>query len=79
MQIRFKAYLQFTFVRRLLRDWLQNGRSDAEARASPSLSLVAIILALFLIILEIDAHRDALEAIGLARNCALNEPHFLSP
>jgi len=79
MQMRSKAYLQLVFVRRLLRDWLQNSRSDAEARASPSLSYVAIILALLLIILEIDAHRDALEAIGLARNYALNEPHFLSP
>jgi len=79
MQIRFKAYLQLTFVRRLLRDSLQNGRGDAEARASPSLSLVAIVLALFLIILEIDAHRDALEAIGLGRKYALPEPHFLSP
>ncbi len=79
MQIRSKVYLQFVFVRRLLRDWLQNSSSDAEARASPSLSYVAIILALLLIILEIDAHRDELEAIGLARNYALSEPHFLSP
>jgi hypothetical protein len=78
MQVGSKAYLQCALYLRSLRDRFHGSNSDLEARASPSLSYAAFVLAFLLTILEIEVHRNKLESLGLARNYSLAELHFLS-
>ena len=79
MQMRFRAYLQFISLSRLLRGPIPPENRDASARASPSLLYTAIVLALLLAILEIDLHRAGLESVGLARNPYPVQPVFMGP
>jgi len=79
MQMRFRAYLQFISLSRLLRGPIPPENRDASARTSPSLLYTAIVLALLLAILEIDLHRAGLESVGLARNPYPVQPVFMGP
>ncbi len=65
MHIRPKAYLHLIWLWRLLRDAIPPDRGEARARASPTLVYAAVVLAFLLAVLEIDAHRGLLEALGL--------------
>jgi hypothetical protein len=72
MQIRLKAYLHFISRWRSLRAAIPPRHADARHRASPGLIYVAVVLALFLAILEVDAHRSELESLGfLGRDYAI--------
>jgi hypothetical protein len=66
MQIRPKTYLHFISLWRSLREAVSPHYDNVPAKASPFLILVAIVLALLLAILEVDAHRDELGALGLS-------------
>jgi hypothetical protein len=65
MQIRSKAYLHFMLLRRSLRDAIPPRHADVQAEASPLLIYIAVVLVFLLAILEVDAHRGALESLGL--------------
>jgi hypothetical protein len=65
MQIRPKTYLHFISLWRSLRDTIRPRCDAAPAEASSSLIYIAIVLALLLAILEVDAHRAELESLGL--------------
>ena len=79
MQIRSKAYLQFISVWRSLRDLIPPNDGDSPAGTSPSLLYAAVVLTLFLTMLEIDLHRAQLEPTGLARNTFAVESILMSP
>ncbi|OKO76261.1 hypothetical protein [Bradyrhizobium sp. NAS96.2] len=65
MQIRPKAYLHLISLWRLLRNATSPSPERVPAKASPGLIFTAIVLALLLAILEISAHRDELQSLGL--------------
>jgi len=65
MQIRSKAYLQFILLWRSFLRWMPTQDVRTPAETSPSLIYIAVVLAFFLAILELDAHRGQLEALGL--------------
>jgi hypothetical protein len=64
MQMRPKAYLHLILLWRSLRHALPP-HHRVPAETSPSLVYAAIVLAFLLAILEADAHRVELEALGL--------------
>jgi hypothetical protein len=65
MQIRPKTYLHLISLWRSIRDAIPPHNDDVPAEASPSLVYAAVVLAVFLAILEIDAHRGELESLCL--------------
>jgi hypothetical protein len=65
MQIRPKTYLHLISLWRSLRDAISPHDDGVPAKASPSLIYIAVVLALLLAILEVDAHRGELESLGL--------------
>ncbi|MCC8977373.1 hypothetical protein [Bradyrhizobium acaciae] len=65
MQIRPKTYLHLISLWRLLRNAIPPRPERVPAKASPALIFAAIVLALLLAILEIDAHRGELQSLGL--------------
>ena len=79
MQMRSKAYLRFVWLWRLIRGSIQPYRDNAPARTSRVLACTAIVLALLLVVLEIDRHRAELESMGLVRNGYLIDPTFVGP
>jgi hypothetical protein len=79
MQMRSKAYLHFISLWRSFRDAIWRRHDYASAKASPFLIYVAVMLALLLTIMEIDAHRSLLESFGLLGSGYSIEPGFLSP
>jgi len=79
MQIRPKTYLHFISLWRSLRDAIPPRRDDVPAQASPSLIYTAVVLALLLAILEVDAHRGELESLGLLGHDYPISAAFLGP
>jgi hypothetical protein len=79
MQIRSKTYLQFISRWRSLRGLIPPHDSSAPAEASPFLIYIAVVLAVFLAILEIDRHRGELETLGLLANGYPMEAVFMGP
>ena len=68
MQMRPKTYLHFISWWRSLRETISPHNGDVPANASPILIYAAVVLAFFLAILEIDAHRGKLESLALLGN-----------
>lgn len=79
MQIRSKAYLRFVWLCRSIRGMVPPHHNDVPVGTSPVLIYIAIVLALFLAMLEIDRHRVELDSIGLLRNGYLIDPTFVGP
>lgn len=79
MHIRPRTYLHFLSRRRSLRDSIPPRDRDAPAEASPLLIYIVVVLAFLLAILELDAHRAELEALGLLRSAYSIPANFLSP
>ena len=79
MQIRSKAYLHLISLWRLLRNATSPHREDMRAKASPSLIYTAIVLALLLAIVEMDAHRDQLQSLGLLASDQFSPAALLGP
>jgi hypothetical protein len=78
MQIRPKAYVHLIWLWRWLRDSIPPHHGDVPAEASPILIYAAVVLAFLLAILEVDAHRGELEALGLSGS-AFAVPAAVSP
>jgi hypothetical protein len=79
MQIRPKTYLHLISLWRSLRDAISPHHDGVPAEASPSLIYAAVVLALLLAILEVDAHRGELESLGFLGNDYLIQAAFLGP
>lgn len=79
MQIRPKTYLHLISLWRTFRDAISPHRDAVAARASPSLVYTAVVLALLLAILEVDAHRGELESLGLLGSDRTIQTVFLGP
>ena len=79
MQIRPKTYLHFMSLWRSLRDAIPPHHRDVPREASPSLIYAAVVLAFLLAILEVDAHRGELEALGLLGPDHSIQTVFLGP
>jgi hypothetical protein len=79
MQIRPKTYLHLISLWRSLRDAISPHHDDVPAEASPSLIYTAVVMAVFLAILEIDAHRGELESLGLLGHDYPIPAAFLGP
>jgi hypothetical protein len=79
MQIRPKTYLHFLSWWRSLRETIPPRNGDAPAKASPGLIYAVVVLAFFLAILEIDAHRGKLESLGLLGHDDQIPVAFLGP
>jgi hypothetical protein len=79
MQIRPKTYLHFISLWRSLRDAIPPHHRDASAQTSPSLVYTAVLLMFLLAVLEVDAHRGALESLGLLGHDYPIPAAFLGP
>jgi hypothetical protein len=79
MQIRPKTYLHFILLWRSLREAIRPHHEDASAKASPSLIYTAVALLFLLAVLEVDAHRGELEALGLLGHDYPISAVFLGP
>ena len=79
MQIRSKTYLHIISLWRLLRNAISPHREGVSAAASPALVFTAIVLALLLAIVEIDAHRGELHSLGLLAGDQFIPAAFWSP
>jgi hypothetical protein len=79
MQIRPKAYLHLISLWRSLRDAIPPHHQGAPAEASPLLIYAAVVLAFLVAILEVDAHRDELQSLGLIGSDCPVQAAFLSP
>jgi hypothetical protein len=79
MQMRRKTYLHFMSAWRLLRNAISPHHGHGPTEASPSLIYAAVILAFLLAILELDAHRGELQALGLRGSDYPAQDAFLSP
>jgi hypothetical protein len=79
MQMRPKAYLHLISLWRSFRDAIPPHSRNVSAEASPSLVYAAIVLAFLLAILEVDAHRGQLEALGLLDSDYPIPTAFISP
>jgi hypothetical protein len=79
MQIRPKTYLHFISLWRTFRDAIPPHHGDVRAEASPSLIYIVVVLAFLLALLEVDAHRGELEALGILGHDYPIPPAFLGP
>jgi hypothetical protein len=79
MQMRPKTYLHFISLWRSLRDAIPPHHDNVPAEGPPSLIYTAVVLALLLAILEVDAHRGELESLGLVGSDYPIQAAFLSP
>ena len=79
MHIRSRTYLHLISMWRSLRDAIPPHQDNVPAEASPALIYAAIVLAFLLAILEVDAHRVELEALGLLASDYPVPAAFLSP
>jgi hypothetical protein len=64
---------------RSIRDAILPHRDGVPAKASPSLVYTAVVLAFLLAILEVDAHRDELQSLGLVGSDYSVQADFLGP
>jgi hypothetical protein len=79
MQIRPKTYLHLISLWRSLRDTISPHHEGVPTKASPFLIYTAVVLASLLAILEVDAHRGELKALGLVGSDYPIQAAFLSP
>jgi hypothetical protein len=79
MQIRPKTYLHFISLWRSFRDSIPPHHLGVRAEASPPLIYAAVVLAVLLTILEVDAHRGELESLGLSGTDYPIQAAFLNP
>ena len=79
MQIRSKAYLHLISQWRSLRDAISPHHDGVRAEASPSLIYAAVVLTFLFAILEVDAHRDELQSLGLIGSDCPVQAFFLGP
>jgi hypothetical protein len=79
VQIRPKTYLHLISLWRSLRDTISPHHDGAPAKTSPFLIYTALVLAMFVAILEVDAHRVELESLGLLGSDYPIEAAFLNP
>jgi len=79
MQIRPWTYLHLMSAWRSLRDAIAPHHDDVPSEASPSLVYAAVVLAVLLAILEVDAHRGELDSHGHFGNAYPIPTAFLSP
>lgn len=78
MQGRTRPFLQMLARLRALR--ALGGSQDPDSRnASPFLILIAVVLALLLVILEVDLNHSALQSFGLMGDAFSADPIFKSP
>jgi hypothetical protein len=78
MQIRSRTYLQVLARLRALRVRLRQSDEATAQEASPLLVYIATVLALLLIILEVDLHSGQLQSLGLLGDPQIN-PIFMGP
>jgi len=78
MQIRPGTYLHLLSLWRSLRNSIPPRGRDVPAETSPFLIYAVIVLAFLLAILEIDAHHDELESLGLSGSTHSIPAAFLS-
>jgi len=79
MQIRPKTYLHLISLWRSFRDAIPPHHVNVSTDASPSLIYAAMVLAVLLAILEVDAHRGELESLGLSGSDYPIQAVFFSP
>jgi len=79
MQIHLKAYLQFISRLWHFRALPPKDRDPATQSASPLLIYIVAVLALLLVILEVDLHRAPLQSFGLPVDPVAINPIFFSP
>jgi hypothetical protein len=79
MQIRPKTYLHFISLWRSLRETIPPHRGDVPGKTSPCLIYAVVVLAFFLAILEVDAHRAKLESLGFLGHDYQIPAAFLGP
>ena len=79
MQIRSKTYLHFISLWRSFRDAIPPHHGNVPCEVSPSLVFAAVVLALLVAILDVDAHRGELEWLGLLQGDYPIRAVFLSP
>jgi hypothetical protein len=61
-----RTHLQLAALWQSLRHWMRP--RGTSAATSPLLAFIAVVLALLLVIVEIDAHQAELESVGLLPN-----------
>lgn len=77
--MRSRTYSQLVLLWHALRDWMAPAGGEASQAASPLLVYIVTVLAFLLAILEIDAHRDALQALGFVTDSSPVPPLFVGP
>jgi len=77
--MRLKEYLQFGSLWRSLCDLRSPADQKTRTQASPALAFTAVVLAFFLAILLVDAHRGQLHSLGLLASENSVEAILLSP
>jgi hypothetical protein len=78
MQIRSRAYVQLIARLRALRVRRRQSDDAKAQQASPLLVYIATVLALLLVILEVDLHGGQLRSLGLLGDSQL-DPIFMGP
>ena len=78
MQMRSRAYLQVISRLRAFRAFLWRSDDATTEEAAPLLVFTAIVLALLLVILEVDLHSFELQSLGLLGGSGI-DPVFMSP
>jgi hypothetical protein len=76
MQIR-PTYLHLISLWRMLHNTISPHREGVPGQASPTLIYIAIVLALLLGVLEVDAHRSELQSLGLLASGLLASNQFV--
>ncbi|PIT06343.1 hypothetical protein TSA1_27695 [Bradyrhizobium nitroreducens] len=79
MQIRPRTYLQVLSRLRALRTSLSPDDAPTARETSPTLLLIAVVLALLLAMLEVDLHGAELQSLGLTGGPFPVDPIFKSP
>jgi hypothetical protein len=79
MHIRSKAYGHFLSICRSLRDLMSPHDQSEPTETSPSLIFATTLLALLLMILEIDLHQAELHLAGFVTDKDTVDPIFMGP
>jgi hypothetical protein len=79
MHMRSKAYGHFLSICRSLRDLMSPHDQSEPTETSPSLIFATTLLALLLMILEIDLHQAELHLAGFVTDKDTVDPIFMGP
>ena len=79
MQIRSKAYLQIISRLRALHELMWPNEGPPSREASSLLAFIATVLALLLVMLEVDLHSAELQSLGLTGRAFPIDPVFNGP